>query len=71
METFTVDNLPDDGWQEYRKKVTTRMLRVAGPFAVETSEGWVHCENGWLAIDARGYPYPIADDEQNLIYEAV
>lgn len=71
METFTVDNLPDDGWQEFRRKTPTRMFRVAGPFTVETSDGRVHCENGWVAVDARGYPYPIADDEQASAYEAV
>lgn len=33
--------------------------------------GPLHCADGWLAIDARGYPYPIAADEQALIYEPV
>jgi hypothetical protein len=47
------------------------MVRIDGPFVVETSEGTVMCEDGWLAVDARGYPYPIADDEQVLIYEPV
>jgi len=28
-----------------------------------------YCEDGYLAIDARGYPYAIAADEFDLIYE--
>jgi len=62
---------PDADWSEFRKKVTTRMIRIDGPFAVQTSEGPLRCTDGWLAVDARGYPYPIAADEQALIYEQV
>lgn len=58
-------------WGTYRKKVTTRAMRVQGPFEVETSEGTLTCSDGYLAIDARGYPYPIAADEFELIYEPV
>lgn len=72
-QVFSVENLPPltAPWQEFRKKVTTKMVRIDGPFTVETSEGPLHCEDGWLAVDARGYPYPIAADEQELIYEPV
>lgn len=68
---FTRDQLPSEslGWGEYRKKVTTQMVRIDGPFTVETDEGPLTCDDGWLAIDARGNPYPIADDEHQLIYE--
>lgn len=70
-KVFSVDNLPDTdaGWEDFRKTSTTRMIRVNGPFTVETSEGPLHCADGWLAVDARGYPYPIAADEQALIYD--
>ena len=71
-QTFSKKNLPENAeWYEFRKKVPTRMTRIDGPFTVETSEGPLHCEDGWLAVDARGYPYPIAADEQKLIYEPV
>lgn len=69
--TFDPDNLPEGGWQTFRKKVNTRMIRIDGPFTVNTSEGPLHCEDGWLAMDARGYPYPIANDEHQQIYEPV
>jgi hypothetical protein len=65
------------GWREhpgmrtYRKKVLTRMVRVEGPFTVQTSEGPLECIDGFLAVDARGYPYPIDAQEQALIYEEV
>lgn len=61
---FHPGNLPIDGWREYR----TRMVRVDGPFTVETREGPLTCPDGYLAVDARGYPYPIDADEQALIY---
>jgi hypothetical protein len=56
-------------WPAYRKRTATRAKRIDGPFTVRTAEGELDCEDGWLAIDARGYPYPIAADEFELIYE--
>lgn len=58
-----------DAARSFKKKVTTRALRIEGPFAVQTSEGLLKCDDGWLAVDARGYPYPIAASEFELIYE--
>lgn len=55
-------------WSQWRKTSITSAIRIIGPFVVETSEGPLSCEDGWLAIDARGYPYPIADDEFRQIY---
>jgi hypothetical protein len=71
---FSVENLPTWFFErsgEYRKRVTTRACRIEGPFVVDTSEGPLRCADGWLALDARGYPYPIAADEFELIYEPV
>lgn len=59
------------GWAWFIKKTPTRMLRIDGPFTVETSEGPLTCQDGWLAVDARGYPYPLDDEEKNLIYKEV
>lgn len=70
-QTFSVSHLPYGDWRQYRKVVPTEMVRIDGPFVVETSEGPLSCADGWLAVDARGYPYPIAADEQALIYEPV
>lgn len=61
--------LHTDGWTLYRKKALTKAVRIEGPFVVQTSEGPLRCEDGYLAVDARGYPYPIAVDEFALIYE--
>lgn len=67
---FSKENMPVDAyWEIFRKKVNTHMTRINGPFVVDTSEGPLRCEDGWLAVDARGYPYPIADSEKELIYE--
>lgn len=56
-------------WHEYRKIATTRAVRMDGPFTVKTREGKVTCPDGYLAIDAHGWPYPIAKDEFDAIYE--
>lgn len=53
----------------FRKKVFTHAVRMAGPFTVETREGTLECPDGWLAIDAHGWPYPIAAEEFAAIYE--
>lgn len=65
----STENLPEGEYKLYQKKVPTRALRMDGPFTVETSEGPLTCKDGYVAIDARGYPYPIAVDEFALIYE--
>ncbi len=57
--------------KRYRKTAITRAMRIDGPFMVQTSEGSLTCEDGYLAVDARGYPYPIAADEFTLIYEEI
>ena len=73
METprYGTDSLPSDPttWPEFRKHALTRMVRIDGPFVVDMPEGPAPCDDGWLAIDARGIPYPIAADEHRQIYE--
>lgn len=71
MTTFSVGHLPEGDWRTYRKTAATRAIKIDGPFTVDTSEGPLNCTDGYLAVDARGYPYPIATDEFNLIYEEV
>lgn len=61
--------LDEQALRQYRKKVLTSAVRMPADFTVRTSEGWLHCEDGWLCLDARGYPYPVAADEFSLIYE--
>lgn len=63
--------VPDESWdwKAYRKTSLTRAVKIDTPFVVETSEGELRCEDGYLAVDARGYPYPIATDEFEMIYE--
>lgn len=55
----------------YKKKVTTKAMRIDGPFAVKTREGELTCQDGYLAVDSEGYPYPIAKSEFEAIYEKV
>lgn len=68
---YSVNELPVGEWRTYQKRVATDAIRIEGPFSVETSEGMLRCADGYLAIDARGYPYPIAADEFALIYVPV
>jgi flagellar basal body rod protein FlgG len=58
-------------WPRFQKVVPTCAYRIEGPFTVATSEGDLTCQDGYLCIDARGYPYPVAKDEFDLIYEPV
>lgn len=68
---FGKDNLPVDNdqalgghaWLEFRKTATTKALRIEGPFRVITIHGGdpQECEDGWLALDSQGHPYPIDD----------
>lgn len=69
-QVFSTKNLPGDPatWPAYRKHAATHAIRIDGPFVVETSEGAMRCEDGYLAVDSRGYPYPIATDEFLGIY---
>jgi len=53
----------------YVKTRKTRAARVPGPFTVETREGYLSCPDGYLALDSEGFPYPIAKDEFENIYE--
>lgn len=72
LPPFSRNCLPDPKfWQEYRKKIPVRATRIIGPFEVITREGRMSCEDGWLAIDSRGWPYPIAADEFDRAYEPV
>ncbi len=65
---FTRANLPKGEWRRYLKKTATPMVRMTGPFEVQTREGIITCEDGFLACDSGGWPYPIAADEHARIY---
>lgn len=73
MKTFAATNLPSEPqtWPRWRKTALTRAVKINGPFVVKTDEGPLVCEDGWLALDSRGLPYPIASEEFATIYEPV
>ncbi len=57
---YSKDFLPEPEPSEFVKIRPTRAVRMVGTFHCLTSEGNVaSCSDGWLAIDSRGYPYPI------------
>lgn len=56
-------------WSIHRKTAKTLAVRIEGPFRVETAEGWLTCQDGYLALDAIGRPYPIEAAEFERIYE--
>ncbi len=59
--TFNHDNIEFlKTAQTYQKRALTRAQRIEGPFEVLTKEGWLRCEDGYLAMDVEGNPYPIA-----------
>lgn len=70
--TYTRDNLPTEGWANWRKTQLTQMKPLAGPCEIVTQEGSVTVPDGWqgfLAIDSGGYPYPVAGDVHAATYE--
>ena len=74
MVTFTKEMMDSllPNMKKYRKKVITSALRVKkGRFKVATREGTLECPDGYLAIDSDGWPYPIAKEEFEKIYEEV
>ncbi|KKK98985.1 hypothetical protein LCGC14_2637280 [marine sediment metagenome] len=46
--------------QNYQVRVIIKAVRMEGIFSVETQSGEIiTCRDGYLAVDAEGYPYPI------------
>jgi len=72
MHIYNRYQLPDSiDWKQYRKLLFTRAVRIDGPFIVNTLEGKLQCSDGYLAMDAHGWPYPITKEEFETIYEEV
>lgn len=67
-EVYSIDHLPDGDFELYSKTEPIEAIRLDGPFTVETREGRVTTDDGWLALDSGGYPYPIAADEFDQVY---
>lgn len=68
---FTRDSpMPAAEFSPWVKRTVTLAKRISGPFRVQTREGVLRCENGWLAVDSHGWPYPIAHDEFTEIYRS-
>lgn len=65
------DTLPAGHWNNYRKKTLTRAIRIQGPFQVQTSEGLMACEDGYLALDNKNNPYPIDREVFETTYEEI
>jgi hypothetical protein len=53
----------------FEKVGETRMARVSGPFTCTTIDGnAAYCDDGWLAVDAEGHLYPVADSVARKSY---
>lgn len=69
-ETYSIDYLPDAEFDLYSKTEPIEATRMTEAFSVETREGLVTGDaGGWLALDSDGYPYPIAAEEFDNVYE--
>lgn len=69
VPTYTAEQLGEGGFGEFRKTSITLAKRIEGPFSVETPEGTMTCEDGWLALDSDSNPYPIAASVFEETYE--
>ncbi len=69
MKKFTKESVElVPSWKFYKKQAITKATRINGPFETETREGTSSCLDGYLAVDAAGWPYPIAKEEFEKIY---
>lgn len=69
-QVFTRDSLPPGEYRQFRKTRLTEAIKISGTFYCVTSEGNVaSCTDGWLAVDSRGYPYPVNSAEFESTYE--
>ena len=69
---YSKGDMPSKTLQPFRKAAVTWMVRMDGPFAVKTIDGNIaYCEDGWIAVDSMGYPYPVAADVHDTDYVPV
>lgn len=69
---FRKEDLPRGEYRRYRKTFAPRAIRIEGTFHCATSEGNIaSCTDGWLAVDSRGFPYPINSAEFDTTYALV
>ncbi len=74
MRLYTRDNTRGNmgtsgRWRVYRNKTLFLAIRIDGPFEAETCKGKEFCQDGYVVVDAQGWPYPIAAEEFERIYE--
>jgi hypothetical protein len=67
-DLYHKDNLPTGEWGQYQKTTPVSATPMVGKYAVKTQEGTVNAEDGWMALDNAGHPYPIADQEFDTAY---
>jgi hypothetical protein len=64
-------SLSDSPFRPFRRRRSeVWMMRVTGPFKVVTQHGIVECDDGWVAVDEEGWPYPISASVHAKSYEA-
>ncbi len=72
LPVYSADCLPENGWARYVKRGVTRMARIDGPFAARPLDGnLAFCDDGFLAVDRHGHPYPVAAQAHASVYERV
>lgn len=68
-EVYSRENLPTGEWGRYVKRIATKAVRMDGYFEVWTDKGVESCEDGWLALDEHGNPFPVATAEFEQQYQ--
>ena len=68
-EDMTKLSIMSRRWMMCRKITPTMVLSILGPFEVKTMHGFVRCEDGYLAVDHAGWPYPIDRDVFEKTYK--
>jgi hypothetical protein len=68
-DKFSKDHLPAGDWSRANHTRIVQYVKMDEPFTVVTANGMASCASGYLALDSRGYPYPIDEDEFDGSYE--
>jgi hypothetical protein len=69
MQSFTASDASTDWPRRIKKPSPVHMLRVEGPFEVETNEGTLSCDDGFVAYDPlSGHVWPVASDYVAMHY---
>lgn len=62
----------DPGWTDFARPsdgARHRLIRVHGPFLLDTPDGELECHDGWLGQDEKGDVFVVEAADHNKLYK--